>query len=377
MHYTELSQSDQDVVQRIIEDYTIPVNNQHGGINFLLSRDIGAIEGIVTQVQIHNLVQQIAKSEQPAVKFETTIHGKTCLAITAIGNELYRILLSQHRFIRPPRQVLSDEINLWDEITCRILGSNAHFLGDPMYPINGQGEIEGELLNSLVIRLREATRRKAYKSKRDQHRKDVQRIFTATTKLVTRLLELHPALFGVRFDLMYRQECSEDIILMESAEHIQGLIEALKGSLWFENSGGYFWTRKFLSETGYRITLFLLFDANTTPINMNGRRYALQKWLEITKGTGLDCDMPLINTPINSLYHPSELLRYIEVSKNTARYLRLNPVAQYSDFGISDLPSRQSLAQHKQNLTETFSNYGRVSWNLPEDPSKRLTGRFK
>lgn len=243
MYFTQYTITEQDIIQHISDDITYLVKNQLGGNQPYLSRDIGSIEGIATIVQISNIVEQIATSEQVAVNFATTIRGKRCLGVTPLGHTLYEFLLNPHRFSPPPRQQLNEALDLWQRITPRILGMNPCFSGDPMHRMNDQAVLEGELLNEVVIAVRESARRKAFKSAIAARRKDVQRIDAATTKLVIGLLDQHPDMYGLRVDLMYDQAYAEKVRVKESAEHIQGLIEGLNDDLWFGTSVGFLWTR--------------------------------------------------------------------------------------------------------------------------------------
>lgn len=363
--------TEQDIVQQICADYSYPVKNQYGGNDVYLSRDFGTIEAIATMVQIHSLVEQIAKSEQPAVKFETTIHGTKFHGITLIGEALYRVLLKQHRFSYPPKQQGSEGLKLWEEIVHRVHGPYRFLSRNPMQPVNDQGVTEGELLNAFAIRIREGARRKRYKQTRDQRRKDAQRLCTTTSKLVTRLLEHYPAMFGVRIELMYRQDHAEKIRLTDSAEHVQKLIEALKDDPWFGKSVGHFWVRKFLSEAGYRTSLFMLFDPSTAPIHSIEVAYVLHQWIECTMGAGLEYVLPY------GFYNSEELYRHIECSKMTALILRLIPDANFPHFGVSEPPSRRLQSEFDQDLSRNLSDSAGFRCDPSKDQGAHLTGRFK
>jgi hypothetical protein len=363
MNYSNYPLTDQEIIQHICDGYL--AKHEDGIDNYYLSRDVGTEINVQTMVEIHNFVEQIAKSEQVAVKLETTIHGKRCLGVTPIGDTLYRIFRSQYRFGSTPRQQLSEALKLWDEITLRVLGQHAWFCGDPLRRMNDLGINEGELLNSMATRLREGTQRAGYKAARDKRRKEVQRVCTAMNKLITGLYEHHPAMFGMKVELMYRSDCAEKIRLTESEEHILGLIEALKEHPWFGKSIGHFWTRKFLSEAGYRISLFLLFDPNTTPFQMIDGAHVLQQWSENTKGAGLGYVAP------GSFWNADALFRYIECSKMAAQYLRLIPDAKYPHFGKSDLSNSKSLSEYEQDTTCGLAR------SQPENLNAHLTNSFK
>lgn len=371
MYFTQYAITDQDIAQHIFDEHTYPVKNQSGNIDVLLSRDVSSSEAISTIVQIHNLVEQNAKSEQRAVKFKTTVLGKWCLGFTLVGEALYQILLKPHRFGCPPNHQFSEPLNLWGEVLHEILDQHACFLGHPIRPMNDQGVTEGELVGAMSTRLGECVRRKAHQLAREERKKDAQRLYTARTKLVSRLLAYHSGVFGMRVELMYREDYAEKIRVKDSAEHIQGFIEALKDDPWFGQSVGNFWSRSFLSEAGYRTTLFLLFDPNATPMHKIDGAYLLQQWEESTKGAGLG----FIRT--DSFGNVDEILRYIECSKKAALYLRLKPNAKFPHFGMSELPDSLSLSELKQDPSTNIGDRGGFGWSQTDDLGVYLTNRFK
>lgn len=339
MYFAQYNVTDQDVVQYLVRNFTFSVKNDYNGNHCVLSRDVGSFECIATMIQIHNLVEHVASSGQEAVKFETTIHGKNCLGVTPVGDALYCSLLQPHRFIPPPRQQLSEAVMAWEDVAQRILGSAPNFQRTPMLPMNGQGVIEGELLNAFLIRLREATGRTLYRSERSQRKKDAEKAYSSKAKLLDRLQGQHPGLFGLSIALMYSQDYAENVRLKDSADHLEELIETLNDDPWFGKSVGFMWTRHFLSEAGYRYNLVLLFDPEMSPIHTINGTYVLHEWQAITKGAGLDYVLP------DCFRNADELLYEIKCSKAAAKYLRLIPDKKFSHFGVSELSSTKSLSE--------------------------------
>ncbi|MCK5921640.1 MAG: hypothetical protein KAG66_11915 [Methylococcales bacterium] len=369
MYFSQYNLTDQDVVQHIADNFTYPVKNNYHS-NFLqLSRDVGSLEAIQTMVRIHYIVEHLTKSKQEAVKFETTIHGKNCLGVTPVGDALYRSLLQPHRFVTPPRQQLSEGLNAWEGVGQRIFGSTPIFQGNPMLPMNAQGVIEGELLNAFLIRLREATGRTLRQSERSLRRKDAQQAYNAKTKLVDRLKEHHPGLFGLSVALMYSQDYAGKVRLKDSAEHLQKLIDALKGDPWFGKSVGFMWTRHFLSEAGYRYNFVLLFDPEMTPVHTLNGSYVLQEWQASTKGAGLDYVLP------DFFRNADELLHEIKCAKAAAQFIRLIPDEKFPHFGVSELPSTKSLSELEQ---EPPTNLGRDDFggNHTQALNEAVNNRF-
>ena len=132
----------QDIVLHICADFMFPVTNQSGVESLALSRDAGSVGAIQSMVQVHDFVEQNAKFEQPAVKFETTIYGRRWLGYSRAGENLYPIVLSPTTFCPLPRQQLSEALSLWQEVLPQILGTHALFLGDPFRSMNDQGVTE-------------------------------------------------------------------------------------------------------------------------------------------------------------------------------------------------------------------------------------------
>ena len=370
MFYQQQPLTDQDIVRHLYDDFTFPEMNPSGEESLALSRDFGSVEAIQMMVQIHNLVEQSAKSEQPAIKFETTIYGRRSLGYTLFGERLYQILLGPDTFCSLPKQQLSEAIKRWEEVVPQILGQDARFYGDPVRRMNDQGVTEGELVNALGIRLAEGVRRKAHQLARDQRKKDAQRLCTARTKLISQHLARHSGVFGMRAELMYQKDYAEKVREKDSAEHIQGLIEDLQDDPWFGQLIAYFWNRNFISEAGYRTTLFLLFDSNTTPIDKINGTGVLQQWEERTKGSGLGYIQP------ERICNVDEILRYIECSKLAAQYLRLKPDTKFPPFGMSNLPGNKPLLTLEQTPGTNRRDHGGFGWSQT-DLGAHLNNRFK
>lgn len=371
MYYHQQTLTDQDIVRHLFDDFTYPVKNPYGAVDLALSRDVGSAEALQSMVQIHDLVEQSAKSEQPAIKFETTIYGRRSLGYTLFGERLYQILLRPNAFCSLPKQQVSEAIKLWEEVVPQILGQHARFYGDPVRPMNDQGVTEGELINAMGIRLAEGVRRKAHQLARDQRKQDAQRLCTARTKLMAQLLAHHSGVFGLRAELMYREDFAEKTLVKDSAEHLLGMMEVLQDDPLFGQMIGYFWDRNFISEAGYRTTLFLLFDCNTTPIGKIDGTDVLLQWEENTKGSGHGFIRP------EGICNVDQILRYIECSKLAAQYLRLKPDVKYPPFGMSSLPGKQSLSAPVQDPGSNPRDRGGFGWSQAADLGAHLNNRFK
>lgn len=371
MYHQQPYPAEQDIVQHIFNDFTFPVLNPTGEQSLALSRDVGSAEAIQYMVQIHDFVEQNAKFEQPAVKFETSIYGRHWLGCTRAGENLYPIVLNPKAFCQLPGQQPSEALNLWQKVVPQILGPHALFYGDPIRPMNEQGVTEGELINALSIRLAEGVRRKAHQLARDQRKKDTQRLCAARTKLMSQLLADHSGVFGMRLELMYREDSAEKIREKDSAEHLRGVIEDLQDDPLFGQLIAYFWNRNFISEAGYRTTLFLLFDTHTTPFDKIDGTDVLQLWKERTKGFGHGF------TRQKSICNVDEILRYIECSKLAAQYLRLKPDAKYPPFGMSSLSGNKSQSTPEHDAGSNPSDRGGFSWNQAVDSGMHQSNRFK
>lgn len=371
MYHQQPYPAEQDIVQHIFNDFTFPVLNQFGEASLVLSRDVGSAEAIQYLVQIHDLVEQNVKFEHPAVKFETSIYGRHCRGYTRAGEMLYPILLNPKTLYPLPKQQLSEAIKLWQEVVPQILGQHASFYGDPVRPMNDQGVTEGELVNALGIRLAEGVRRKSHQLARDQRKKDAQRLCTTRTKLISQLLADHSGVFGMRLELMCREEYAEKIREKDSAEHLQGLIELLYDDPLFGQLIAYFWNRNFISEAGYRTTLFLLFDTHTTPFDKIDGSDVLQLWEERTKGSGHGFIRQ------KGICSVDEILRYIECSKLAAQYLRLKPDAKYPPFGISSLPGNKSQSTPEHDPGSNLRDRGGFGWSQAVDAGMHQSNRFK
>lgn len=329
MNHRQIQVTENDVFQRIYDDYIYIVVNQRGHADYILSCDVGTGAAIECMKQKELFIDLVSKSEQPAVEYEKTLAGTTCRRITPLGAELYRIL-HLPTGCNPPNQQLSEGLKLWEEVKHRLNMHSAVYSGNPMHVI-ANGLLEGEFLNVIITRLREGTRRKRYKIASQQRKNEARRTASSFTRLVTGIKKHRPGLFGVFFELMYLPEQASEIKLFQSAKHLCQLIDVLKDDPVLGVSVGHFWGRQFLSEAGYRTRLCLLFDEFTTPPNSIDWTFVLQQWRISTKGAGVGFVRQ------DYICGADRLLWDIKCTAMRDLYLRLLPNTTYPHFGKSDM----------------------------------------
>lgn len=331
------------IVGSILADYRSPIVYPSGQI--ALSRDV-TVEGLLSTFRIENFMDLVSKSDQPAVEFDKNLSGISCRKITPLGKELSRLLASP-RFT-PPQMQPGEGFKLFEEVMQGLNVSQAFFTGNPMHVISPSGLLEGDFLNVILTQLQKGTRCKSYKLAKEQRKREVQSIAYSQTKLVTRLQELHPNLFGCYVDFMYHPDRADEISLAESVQHFQRMIELIKDDPSLGKSVGLFWSRVYSTESGYRTRLCLLFDGLTVPTNLVNYSRVFECWRESTNGAGIGSVFPIM------IWNVHILLAEIYFSARKNRYLRLTPSSSHPHFGVSDMPRRKLLKYADDHLTNRF-----------------------
>lgn len=332
-----------EIVVRLIADYSSRIVCPSKEI--AASRDVTA-EGLQSIVRIENFMDRVSKSDQSAVEPDKNISGITSKKFTPLGKELYR-LLAYPRFT-PPQMQPGEGFKLFDKVMQGLKVSQALFTHNPMHVVNPSGLFDSDSLNVILTQLQKGTRSKRYKLAQAQRKKDVQRIAYSQTKLVTRLQELHPNLYGTYIELMYHADSAKDVELADSAQHLQQLIALLKDDNLFGKFVGFYWSRGYSTESGHRTRLCLLFDGLTVPINFANYGRVFEFWRESTRGAGVGSAFPF------NVLCGHALLVDIYFSARKNRYLRLTPSSSHPHFGVSDLPRRKLLKHADDHLTNRF-----------------------
>ncbi len=341
--WPEDAKVESEIVVRLISNYRSPIVCSGGPVT--ASQDVTA-EGLQSIFRIENFMDQVSKSDQPAVVLDKSHGGISSRKYTPLGKDLHR-LLACPRFM-PPEMQPGEGFKLFDEVMQRLNVSQAVFAGNPMHIVSPHVFFDGDSLNALMAQLQKATRCKRYKLAQAQRKKEVQRIVYSQTKLVTRLQEPSPNLYGTYVELMYHADHAKDVDLADSARHLQQTIESLTNDPLLGKSVGNFWSRMYSTESGYRTRLCLLFDGLTVPINSVNYGRIFEYWGESTKGAGVGSAFPF------NFWCGHTLLADIYFSARTNRYLRLTPCNSHPHFGVSDLPRRKSPKYADDHLTSRF-----------------------
>lgn len=332
-----------EIVFRLLADYRSPIMCSGGPVT--TSRDISP-ESLQSIVRIENFMNRVSKSEQAAVVLDQSLSGIARRKYTPLGKELHQ-LLAYPRFT-PPQMQLGEGFKSFDAVVQRLNASQAVFAGNSMHAVCPSVFFDSDSLNAVMTQLHKATRCKRFKRAQEQREKEAQLIAHSQTRLVNRLHELHPNLFGTYVDLMYHSEGVNDVNLADSSLHLERMIELLKCDPLLGKSVGHFWSRSYSSEYSYRIRLCLLFDEWMVPIKQVNFDRVTEYWEESTGGYGVVSVFPF------NFWSRNILLTDIHFSAKKTRYLRLTPSSEQLHFGVSDLPRRKLMKHAGSHLTGRF-----------------------
>lgn len=294
-----------DALESIWLDYHYPIVN---GTQWILSQDIQNEQPIAYMDAVEQFVESVAKSEELPFIFDKNFEGITLKKPNNLG-ELFYNLLKQHNKnvvnpsefktinvlsntfrIRYSYQVrhkyeISENMEILYDVASNLNLNIANFTGNPMLKITNDGLLEGELINSFVTRLREATKRKSFKTKVDERKKESSQSFNKTKRYIERLHANSLYLNGVRMVICYQNQYANSISLAESNVHLMKFLDAFETDSTLGSPVGYWWKREYMSETSYRYYLIVFFNTTYDQTQMHNAYNSY--WSSITGGQGL------------------------------------------------------------------------------------------
>lgn len=361
-----------DALESIWWDYHYPFTNGHGNISWILSQDILNEESPDYLETVEHFIDSIAKSSELPFIFDKNLAGITLKKPNNLGEQFYKLLGLQNKQIVNPGEFkpnsahpntfkirygysirhkyqVSENMEILYFFASELNLNHVYFTGNPMSKITNDGLLlEGELINSFVTRLREATNRKSFKTKVDERKKESSQNFSKTKRYIERIHANNPfCLYGVRMVICYQNQYASSISLAESNARLMKFLDAFETDSQLGSPVGYWWKREYMSETGYRYYLIVFFNSNydRTQIYANYNDH----WSSITQNKGLSfipnvpdrdyqrCNViPLLQSGyIDSL---NSILSSIQRMFMRDIYLRLESHQKLDYFGMGKLP---------------------------------------
>jgi len=232
-----------------------------------------------------------------------------------------------------------------------------------MSRIGTGGMFEGELINSFVTRLQEATKRESFKTKVAEREREPRNSIMKSIRYIDRLYANHPSLYGVRMVFCYRNYYANSIILEESADHLVNFLEAFETNPKLGSPVGWWWKREFITEVGYRYHLIIFFDGRKTAYKPKQFQDVYNRhWHSVTRnqGTSFIPPVPEMDYQLCGAGLPQQeyeeslesLLLSIQCMLFRDIFLRLERRLKFDHFGMGKLPRSTSYKPPKNSVTQ-------------------------
>jgi|GEM_PF-1863658 len=299
-----------DLIETILDQHSYPDPDATGHApNWRLSSDIEDERSIQCMELEELFVDCVAKSKELPFVFEKTLNGTTLKKENRLGKLFYELLSfhdetanpdGRNRHSRSPTTFktskgweyknyeVSENLQILHSVAAALDLGRANFNYNPMSEMGDPGLLEGELINSFVTRLREATKQKSVITKLAERKKSASQCFTKTKRYLDRLFANCPDLFGVHMVLCYENiDVDHPLSLKESHGHLIKFLEILETGSDKESLVGWWWKREYMTELGYHHHLILFFDGNAMRYDPNAiRRFYEEEWGSVTRNKG-------------------------------------------------------------------------------------------
>ena len=360
-----------DLFDGIWFDYFYLTTNTTGQIYWIASQDIQYQPYLITCLELaEKLVESVAKSAELPFIFDKSLEGTRLIKKNRLGELLYELIAKQNVRPESPNSVeipfrfsvpfkienfdraqyryeVSENLKILHTVASDLKFNCLNFTGNPISEII-PGLLEGELINSLVIRLREATKRKSFKTNATVRKKDSTQSFTKTKRYIERLFDNNPYSYSIRMFMYYQNDHANSITLEESDKHLMQFLKLLEDVLEQGNILGWWWKREYMTELGYRYHLIIFLDQKIIPYNPNLIRDFGYKWDSITGQRGAyyipfvpewdyqQCEYGFYQQEARDNV-PSLLLSINRMLMRDV-YMRLHLNQRFNHFGMGPLP---------------------------------------
>lgn len=299
-----------DLFETILDQYSYPVTDATGHApDWRLSSDIQDVRSIECMELEERFVDCVAKSTELPFVFEKTLNGTTLKKENRLGELFYELLSLQDEATNPDGRnqhlklpttfkiiyggrykhyEVSENLQILHSVAAALDLGKANFYCDPTLEMGDHWVLEGELINSFVTRLREATKRKSVKTNLAERRKDASQCFTKTKRYIDHLYANSPDLFGVHMVLCYEKvDPDYPISLKESHGDLMKFLDTVETEPGKDYHVGWWWKREYMKELGYHYHLVLFFDGNDTQHGSTAlRRFYEGEWRSATQNRG-------------------------------------------------------------------------------------------
>ncbi len=337
----------------IIEDNQYENTNRFG-TDLIKSKDIKSNNYLYCLNLESQLIDTVSKSDTFPFVFEKSYQ---CATLIKENKELakmtYDLLFLQKETNRieqqsypgfklnnPSNYEVSEKSKVLFEIADKIGLYHVELSGHPMTQIAPQ-VLEGELINSFIIRLRESVKKDSFKTKIKNQKIELNRHITQIKRYIDRIYTKNPKLIVASMVFYYQKDCANKITLNESAAHIEKFLSSLQKDMQ-QGFSGWWWKREYTTETSYRYNVTFFFNYEFIKIDSVSMRNQLnQAWFVVTQGQGLSLDRTTLS-PQNTMFGANQNFIVYEIVRMIMRdlFLKLKPDRKFDHSGMGPLPKK-------------------------------------
>lgn len=322
---------------------------------WLQSQDKPA-ELIQRVVSTHLLVKEIQTSTSPPLEIVREAGRIRIKKALHLADDLYKVM-HNHALPAPTKYQLSPHAVQLDTVV-RSLGLNViHLSGNPLALVSNDGLLEGEIINSLALRIKEGVESSQFHKFTSARMERFNKTMSTSLRYLKRCVEQHPHLYVTRWEF---SSGTPDQPAMAASQQILAFFTALADDL-KEVLAGHWFKREYRTETGFTHHVVLFCDSTVVCGSSALENAVLHSWGNATHGKGLAHSLQL--RPENSrtwgigMVHGQSvepLFHSVRLMLETDRYFELSSAEHFPHVGMGKLPS----ATKKLNTLQVASSNG-------------------
>lgn len=341
---------DSDIAYMIFQDFQFPAIDQFGSIRWYASADIRSGDYCASLLAYEKLAKLISQTNGPAFIIDRRYGGTVLKKTLPVGKRFLETQL-QNLLIATPMDYLPSESH---QVLTKVAKDQnlglVSFTQNPLAPVNHEGLREADLVNSFVIRVREALELASIKKRIEVRGKQ----FHNRSKMVQRnldrlqLITLNPRIVEVRLDYLGG---SKPVSLNDSEAHIMqslaDLHESAYAPLW------PFWKRQHTSEAGYNYRCLLVYDGLFLESVQTSIHHLVGLWQKLTDGHGIATWSQDFGADFKAAKRHAKMM----FQRDMILQLQESPGKQ--DFAIGDMPAITK--DQPKSPAFTFEPFGPIS----------------
>uniref|UniRef100_Q47FJ1 Uncharacterized protein n=1 Tax=Dechloromonas aromatica (strain RCB) TaxID=159087 RepID=Q47FJ1_DECAR len=312
--YNPYAINELDIAKTVCDSFTYLVKNNSGLLEWHCSQHAPFLNQVLGLLEDEKLAKRLTPSDDLGFVFERGLAGTKLRKVTQTGHAFASWIRLPTLTQPPPGYQQGEILNLIRQQAKLHLGKIT-FSGNPLAMVNPTGTLEGELVNTFLVRTREAllrpSTRKLHEASKDQLRNDTRKVLRSIDRCQTVIQ--FPGIAELRLHYFGREK---HFTQEESTAHIDLFAERLMTSqsgiappIWLH------WKPLYTEEQGYGYHLLVVYDMQH--VNVHSALYGLVGlWHELTDQYGvamvtnhLGSDFRLLKRLVSLLFRCDALLR--------------------------------------------------------------------